>query len=81
MSVSQQQPDVAYVSSSTRILLRELGAECRYVLQLLNRLETPDLDEAQQEQILGEMSAAVLHLHEHTRDLDVVIDEDSADRR
>jgi hypothetical protein len=32
------------------------------------------LTEAQRETVLGELSAAVLHLHEHTRGLDTVID-------
>jgi hypothetical protein len=28
------------------------------------------------EAILGELSAAILHLHEHTRGLDTMLDED-----
>jgi hypothetical protein len=39
-------------------------------------LESPGLMEPQVEAILGELSAAILHLHEHTRGLDAVLDED-----
>jgi hypothetical protein len=28
------------------------------------------------EALLGELSAAILHLHEHTRGLDTILDED-----
>jgi hypothetical protein len=50
--------------------------ECQRVLKLLAQLEMPGLTEAQVEAVLGELSAAVLHLHEHTRGLDEIIDED-----
>jgi hypothetical protein len=39
-------------------------------------LKMAGLREAQQETVLGDLSAAILHLHEHTRGLDVLIDED-----
>jgi hypothetical protein len=56
--------------------LGSLGEECQNVLKLLTQLEVTGLSEAQQETVLGDLSAAVLHLHEHTRGLDVLIDED-----
>jgi hypothetical protein len=55
-------------------LLLEVGEECHRVLKLLAQLEMFTLTEAQRELVLGELSAAVLHLHEHTRGLDSVID-------
>jgi len=76
MKVLQRKSEVSYLSAPTLMLLRELGEECEYVLKLLVQLEVAGLSEAQKETILGELSAAVLHLHEHTRGLDALIDED-----
>jgi len=75
MKVLQRKSELSYLSAPTLILLRELGEECQEVLELLAQLEVAGLSEAQQETILGELSAAVLHLHEHTRGLDALIDE------
>ena len=75
MKVLQQKPEMSCLSASTLILLRELGEECQTVLKLLAQLEVAGLSEAQQETILGDLSAAILHLHEHTRGLDALIDE------
>lgn len=55
-------------------LLEELGEECQTVLKLLAQLELPGLQEEQIEDLLGELSAAILHLHEHTRGLDEMLD-------
>ncbi len=76
MKVLQRKSELSYLSVPTLVLLRELGEECQDVLKLLAQLEVAGLSEAQQETILGELSAAILHLHEHTRGLDVLIDED-----
>ena len=76
MKVLQQKPEIACLSASTLILLRELGEECQNVLKLLAQLQVAGLSEAQQETVLGDLSAAILHLHEHTRGLDALIDED-----
>ena len=76
MKVLQQNSELSYLSAPTLILLRELGEECESVLKLLAQLEIAGLSEAQQETILGQLSAAVLHLHEHIRGLDALIDED-----
>ena len=52
------------MNPSTLILLRELGEKCQDIFKLLAQLEVAGLGEAQQETILGELNAAVLHLHE-----------------
>ncbi len=62
------------LSAKTETLLLELGEECQRVLKLLAQLEMSTLTEAQRETLLGELSAAVLHLNEHTRGLDSIID-------
>lgn len=64
------------LSAKTETLLLELGEECHRVLKLLAQLEISTLTEAQREAVLGELSAAVLHLHEHTRGLDSIIDDE-----
>jgi hypothetical protein len=76
MSSVRQESKTSYVSPRTNVLLAELGEECQRVLKLLAQLEIPGQD-TQVEAILGELSAAVLHVHEHTRGLDAIIDADS----
>jgi hypothetical protein len=76
MKILQQKLEILYLSVPTLVLLRELGEECQYILKLLAQLEVAGLSEAQKEDILGDLSAAVLHMHEHTRGLDALIDED-----
>ncbi len=57
------------LSSTTETLLRELRDECQTVVELISRLESrPTARE--RDEILGELSAAVLHLHVHTKGLD-----------
>ncbi len=76
MSPLRYQSKLPYVSPRTNVLLVELGEECQQVLKLLAQLELLGLKDTQVEAILGELSAAVLHLHEHTRGLDEIIDAD-----
>jgi hypothetical protein len=57
-------------SRTTQILLRELRDECENVAALIRRLDKRGLSEAERDEVLGELSAAVLHLHTHTADLD-----------
>jgi len=76
MSAIKQKPDTPYVNPTTLTLLTEQAEECHHVLKLLAQLEMPGLKTPQVETILGSLSAAVLHLHEHARGLDAVIDED-----
>jgi hypothetical protein len=76
MSTVKRRQKASYLSPATSTLLAELGAECQHVLKLLAQLEIPSLKETQVEALLGELSAAILHLHEHTRGLDILLDED-----
>jgi len=76
MSTVKRRPKASYLSPGTVTLLAELGEECQCVLKLLAQLEIPSLKETQVEALLGELSAAILHLHEHTRGLDATLDED-----
>jgi hypothetical protein len=69
---------IRYLEPRTAILLEEIGEECQRVLKLLAQLELPGLQEEQVDQLLGEPSAAILHLHEHTRGLDVQLDQEGA---
>lgn len=76
MKAEKQKPKGYYVSSGTATLLAELGEECQRILKLLAQLEIAGLAKAQAETVLGELSAAVVHVHEHTKGLDEIIDED-----
>jgi hypothetical protein len=71
-----------YLSPQTATLLKELEEECQAILKLLAQLELPGLREEQVEDLIGELSAAILHLHEHTRGLDELLDKEgsTADR-
>ena len=55
--------------------LAELGEECARVLLLLQRLARARVSHQDRSEILGELSAAVLHLHAHTKGLDEAIDD------
>lgn len=57
-------------SETTQVLLRELRDECERVISLIRRLEAARLSEKDRDEVLGELSAAVLHLHTHTEGLD-----------
>jgi exonuclease V gamma subunit len=76
MSTVKRRLKASSLSPGTDTLLAELGEECQHVLNLLSQLEIPGLKETQIETLLGELSAAILHLHEHTRGLDTILDED-----
>jgi len=54
---------IRYLEPRTAILLEELGEERQRVLKLLAQLELLGLQEEQVDQLLGELSAAILHLH------------------
>ena len=56
-------------SRTTEILLRELREECENVVLLIRRLED-ETSPRKRDDILGDLSAAVLHLHTHTEGLD-----------
>jgi exonuclease V gamma subunit len=76
MSTVKRRLKASSLSPGTDTLLAELGEECQHVLKLLAQLEILGLKETQIETLLGELSAAILHLHEHTRGLDTILDED-----
>ena len=57
-------------SRATETLLRELREECENVIALVRHLEAGPRSERERDEILGELSAAVLHLHTHTEGLD-----------
>jgi len=69
---------VAVTSRRLSILLDELEEELQNTLKLLTQLKIEGLTQEQTERILGELSAAVLHLHEHTRGLEELIMEEHA---
>ncbi len=75
MRTTESKPAMKYLSPRIADLLEELGEECQRVLKLLAQLELPGLQEEQVDDLLGELSAAILHLHEHTRGLDELLDE------
>ncbi|MBM3218720.1 MAG: hypothetical protein FJZ38_08545 [Candidatus Rokubacteria bacterium] len=57
-------------STTTATLLRELREECENVVGLIRRLEARPRSVRERDEILGELSAAVLHVHVHTKGLD-----------
>jgi hypothetical protein len=54
--------------------LADLGEECARVLLLLQRLAKAKATDTDASEILGELSATVLHLNVHTKGLDKLID-------
>jgi len=55
--------------------LAELGEECARVVMLLRRLAKARSRGRDVSGVLGELGAAVVHLHVHTKGLDRLIDE------
>ena len=70
MRTTEANPMANHVGPATATLLKELREECLNVSKLLTQLELPGLHENQVDDLLGDLSAAILHLHEHTRGLD-----------
>ena len=60
-------------SSTAGVLLKELREECATVVRLIRQLEKGADSARERDEILGELSAAVLHLHSHTAGLDEVL--------
>jgi len=58
------------IPTTTNVLLAELREECERVAGLIRRLEEHPASERVRDEILGDLSAAVLHLHAHTAGLD-----------
>lgn len=63
----------AIVSRRLVVLLDELNQELQNTAELLAQLKVKGLTEEQVELILGELSASISHLHEHTDGLDELI--------
>ncbi len=61
------------ISRRLAILLDELDQELRPTTELLAQLKIKGFPQEQVELILGELSAAISHLHEHTDGLDELI--------
>ena len=59
----------------TETLLNELREECLTVLSLLNQLETPGISETQEDEIIGELSAHLVHLEIHAKETQGQIEE------
>ena len=55
-------------------LLNELKEECLTIVSLLNQIETPGISETQEDEILGELSARLVHLEIHARETQEQID-------
>ncbi|MBD2560291.1 MULTISPECIES: hypothetical protein [Nostoc] len=56
---------LAVTNSTLSILIAELGIECLKVQVLVNQLQLPSLTVNQQAEILAELLAAAVHLHNH----------------
>jgi len=75
MKVSKIEEE-AIVSRRLGVLLDELNQELQNTEELLAQLKVKGLTQEQVELILGELSAAISHLHEHTDGLDeLIVDE------
>jgi hypothetical protein len=60
-------------SNTAGVLLKELRVECETVVRLIRQLEKGAGSARERDEILGELSAAILHLHSHTAGLDEVL--------
>ena len=69
MKAAKRKP-VSAVSATAETLLRELREECETVVDLIRRLEAGPRSMRERDDLVGELSAAVLHLHTHTEGLD-----------
>ena len=56
---------LAVTNSTLSTLIAELGTECLKVQALVNQLQLPSLTANQQAEILAELLAAAVHLHNH----------------
>ena len=70
MKTTEANPLANHVSPAMAVLLEELREECQNVSKLLAQLELPGLHENQVDDLVGDLSAVILHLHEHTKGLD-----------
>ena len=62
------------IDKSLKSLIDELEEECLHVISLIEALKVKDLTEAQREDIMGELSAALSHLKIHSSEVEQAID-------
>jgi len=62
------------IDKTLKSLIDELEEECLHVISLIEALKVKDLTEAQREDILGELSAALSHLKIHSSEVEQAID-------
>ncbi len=68
---------LAVTNSTLSILIAELGTECLKVQALVNQLQLTSLTANQQAEILAELLAATVHLHNHCdEDFQILIAEE-----
>lgn len=58
------------------MLLDERAEECERTVKLRAKLRTRHNENSRRSDVLAELSAALLHLHIHTKDLNKLIDEE-----
>lgn len=75
MKTVGKQPTSSPLPITADILLAELREECERVTGLIRRLEDNPASERVRDEILGDLSAALLHLHAHTAGLDELLRE------
>jgi hypothetical protein len=65
MNMQMSDRPLAVTNSTLSILIVELGTECLKIQDLVNQLQLPSLTVNQQAEILAELLAAAVHLHNH----------------
>lgn len=63
------------IDKTLKSLIDELEEECLHIISLIEALKIRGLTEAQREDILGELSAALNHLKIHSSEVEQAIDE------
>lgn len=64
------------ISSSLTTLLNELRDECLSTIKLIHQLELEHLTDEQIDELLGELTASVTHLHVHSGMVKEELDKD-----
>lgn len=75
MSVVAKEKKIV-LSDTLTSLLEELAEECQNVLRLVAHLEMKNLSQEQIEDILAELTGAIVHLRAHTEGLDDLISDE-----
>jgi len=77
MSMQISDRPLPVTNSTLSILIAELGTECLKVQALVNQLNLKSLTPTQQADILAELLAAAVHLHNHCdEDFQILIAEE-----